>query len=107
MAVAPAGKVAMVSATAPVPLAVQVAPPAAAQLQLWAVMPAGIGSLTVVPSAATVPLFVTTTVSVSYTHLDVYKRQDQEQPLPLSRLTQLRAPLLSQGRGPSMRLAIA
>jgi hypothetical protein len=58
----PAGNVAIVSVTAPVPLAVHVAPPLGAQVQVWLVMPVGIGSLTGVPSAAITPVLLTVIV---------------------------------------------
>lgn len=58
----PAGKLAIVSLTAPLPLAVHVAPPLAAQVHVWLAIPVGIGSLTAVPSADTVPVLLTTTV---------------------------------------------
>ena len=58
----PAGNVAIVSLTAPLPLAVHVAPPLAAQVQDWLAIPVGIGSLTVVPFAATEPALLTVTV---------------------------------------------
>ncbi len=58
----PAGKVAIVSLIAPVPDAVQVAPPLGVQVQVALTMPAGIGSLTGVLFAATEPVFVTVTV---------------------------------------------
>ena len=50
------------SLIAPVPLAAHVAPAFAAHVQVWLAMPVGIGSLTVVPFAATGPLLVTVTV---------------------------------------------
>ena len=52
----------MVSLTVPLPLAVQVAPPVAEQIQLCEAIPTGTASLTVVPSAATEPLLRTVTV---------------------------------------------
>src|SRR3569623_1193815 len=59
----PGGNAAMVSYIAPLPLAFgQTAPPAAAQVQVELVRPNGIGSLTTVPFAPTLPVFVTTTV---------------------------------------------
>lgn len=58
----PAGNVVNVSLIAPVPLGAQAAPPLAAHVQVWLAMPAGIGSLTVVPSADALPVLLTTTV---------------------------------------------
>jgi hypothetical protein len=58
----PAGNGVIVSLTAPLPLAVHVAPPLGTQVQVWLAMPVGIGSDTVVPSAALEPVFVTVTV---------------------------------------------
>ena len=53
----------MTSLIAPVPDAlVHVAPPLALQVQAWLAMPAGNGSSTVVPSAATTPVLLTTIV---------------------------------------------
>ena len=50
---------------APVPFGVvQVAPPLAAQVHVWLATPAGIGSATGVPFAATTPVFDTTIVYV-------------------------------------------
>jgi hypothetical protein len=46
-------------------LPVQTAPAFAAHVQLWLAMPAGIGSSTVVPSAAEAPVFVIVTVYVT------------------------------------------
>lgn len=60
---APAGNVVSVSLTPPLPLQVAAAaPPAAAQVQVWLAIPAGTGSLTLVPFAGTLPVLVTTTV---------------------------------------------
>jgi hypothetical protein len=59
----PAGNVAIASLIAPAPDAVvQVAPPLGVHVQLWLATPAGIGSSTGVPSAATTPVFDTTIV---------------------------------------------
>jgi hypothetical protein len=58
----PAGKVARVSLIAPVPLAVHVAPAFGVHVHVWLAMPAGTASVTVVPSAATAPVLLTTTV---------------------------------------------
>ena len=58
----PAGNVAIVSLMAPLPLAVQVAPPLAAHVHVCELMPAGSGSLTTVPFAATEPALLTVTV---------------------------------------------
>ena len=58
----PAGNVPIVSLSAPLPLAAQVAPPLGAQVHVWLAMPAGIGSLTGVSSADTDPVFVTVIV---------------------------------------------
>jgi hypothetical protein len=57
---------AMVSVIAPEPLALHVAPPVPAQVQVWLVtMPAGTGSLTATLLTATAPVLVTTTVYVT------------------------------------------
>jgi hypothetical protein len=58
----PGGKVVMTSLIVPLPLAVHVAPPLAAQTQVCEAMPAGTGSLTGVPFAGTEPVFVTVIV---------------------------------------------
>ncbi len=52
------------SAIAPVPAAVHVAPAFAVQVHDWLAMPLAIASFTLVPSAATDPLLLTTTVYV-------------------------------------------
>ena len=49
---------------APEPLAAQLAPPEVVQDQLWLAMPVATGSVTGVPSAATGPVLLTTTVYV-------------------------------------------
>jgi hypothetical protein len=61
----PGGNGAMMSLIAPVPLATHVAPAFAAHVHVCDAMPVGIGSSTVVPSAATGPVFVTVTVYVT------------------------------------------
>jgi len=59
----PAGNVARVSFKLPLPDAFgHTAPPAALHVQVWLAMPAGIGSVTAVPDASTVPVLPTTIV---------------------------------------------
>src|SRR3569623_30442 len=58
----PGGKAAIVSLTAPLPLAVQVAPPLGAHVQVCEAMPCGTGSVTSVASAATAPVLLTVIV---------------------------------------------
>ena len=59
----PAGKVASVSLSAPLPLALgHAAPPLAAQVHVALAMPVGSVSLTLVPDALTVPVLVAVTV---------------------------------------------
>ena len=58
----PGGNIVIVSLMSPLPPAAQLAPALAAQVQVCDAMPAGIGSLTLVPSAGTGPVLVTVTV---------------------------------------------
>jgi hypothetical protein len=58
----PAGSVAIVSLSAPLPLAVQLAPPLAAQVQVWLAIPAATGSVTRTLLAEDMPEFVTVIV---------------------------------------------
>ena len=62
MALAPAGRVAMVSLMPPLPLAAHTAPPVAVHDQVALLMPVGSGSDTTTLEAAAVPTLLTTIV---------------------------------------------